>query len=234
MWTAWCVRESGSQVVGCTALLAGRAASATDADAGRQTPTRAGAGVELDESASRARALRARAGDDEALGALFRSFERDVIRLCTHLLGSADEAEDAASETFLRARRALDGYDAAQPFRPWLLSIAAHHAIDRLRRRATEKRLFDSAEPDVDATPAPGLSPLHRELNAERGRQVREAVDALPDRYRAPLVLRYYADLDYASIAAELDVSRGQVATLLFRGRQRLRALLQDEEGRAP
>jgi RNA polymerase sigma-70 factor (ECF subfamily) len=182
----------------------------------------------------RARALRARSGDDEAFGALFRSLEKDVIRLCIHLLGSADEAEDAASEAFLRARRALDGYDAAQPFRSWLLSIAAHHAIDRLRRRATEKRLFDSAELDAEATPSPGPSPLRLELNAERSRQLRAAVDALPDRYRAPLVLRYFADLDYASIADQLDVSRGQVATLLFRGRQRLRALLQDGGGEAP
>jgi len=188
----------------------------------------------LNESAIRATALRARSGDGEAFGALFRTFERDVIRLCTHLLGSADEAEDATSEAFLRARRSLDGYDASQPFRRWLLSIAAHHAIDRLRRHATEKRLFHPTEPDVEATPAPGMSPLHGELNAERGRQVRTAVDALPDRYRAPLVLRYYADLDYESIAAQLDISRGQVATLLYRGRQRLRGLLQDAAGEAP
>ena len=234
MWAAWGVRESGSQMVGCAALLAGRAVSAVEAPRGRRDPARAGAGVGLDESAIRARALRARAGDGEAFGALFRSFERDVVRLCTHLLGSADEAEDAASEAFLRARRALDGYDGARPFRPWLLSIAAHHAIDRLRRRATEKRLFDPAAPDADATAAPGMSPLHLEMNAERGRQVRAAVDALPDRYRAPLVLRYYADLDYAAIAAQLDISRAQVATLLFRGRQRLRALLQDAGGEAP
>ena len=61
---------------------------------------------------------------------------------------------------------------------------------------------------------------------AEMRRILEMRIDALPDRYRAPLVLRYYADLDYAAIGSVLGVDANQVATLLFRGRRRLRAAL--------
>ena len=66
---------------------------------------------------------------------------------------------------------------------------------------------------------------------AEEGRQLRAAIEELPDRYRVPIVLRYYADLDYGEVAETLGVSRGQVATLLFRARQRLRQGLAPERG---
>ena len=55
------------------------------------------------------------------------------------------------------------------------------------------------------------------------------AVEALPDRYRAPLVLRYYAELDYDGIAGILGVTRNQVATLLFRAKRKLRSALSGE-----
>ena len=185
---------------------------------------RRGERVQVDEAAIRVNVERARTGDAEAFGTLFRNFEADVGRLCRRMLG--DEAADATQETFLRARRSLATYDAAQPFRRWLLSIAAHHAIDRLRRRTTEGRLFEPGEIDVEALPHAGPSPLQGELQAERQRQLVAALDALPDRYRAPLVLRYFADLDYAAIAAALEITRSQVATLVFRGRRRLRERL--------
>ena len=56
--------------------------------------------------------------------------------------------------------------------------------------------------------------------------QIFDGLAALPDRYRAPLVLRYYADLDYDAIGDVLGVTRNQVATLLYRGKQRLRDAL--------
>ncbi len=180
----------------------------------------------MEESDIRAHAERARGGDTEALGVLFGAFGADVARLCTRLLGRGADAEDASGETFLRARRAFDDYDPEKPFRGWLLAIAAHHAIDRLRRRATERRIFAPADIDTVDARAPGPSPLRGELDAERRQQVIEAMDVLPDRYRAPLVLRYYAELDYAAIGKSLDLTHAQVGMLLFRARRRMRELL--------
>jgi len=172
---------------------------------------------------------RARGGDDDAFGELVRHFEADVQRLCRRLLGSAAEAEDAAQDCFLRAHGALGRYDPARPFRPWLLAIAARRSIDLLRRRQREARIFELGEREGESPSPAAATPLDHGLSAERRARLLRAVEALPDRYRAPLVLRYYADLDFAEIAEILAVSRNQVATLLFRGRQRLREAFAEE-----
>jgi RNA polymerase sigma-70 factor (ECF subfamily) len=169
---------------------------------------------------------RARAGDEAAFGELFRSFEPDVARLCARLLASPADAEDATSEAFLRSRQALEDYDPRRSFRTWLLSIAAHYCVDRLRRRNLERRLFETRELDADELVGPGPSPLQGALRAESQREVLAAIESLDDDYRVPIVLRYYAELDYAAIAESLGVTRNQVATLLFRAKRRLREKL--------
>jgi RNA polymerase sigma-70 factor (ECF subfamily) len=169
---------------------------------------------------------RARAGDGEAYGLLVTHYQPDVSRLCRRLLGSAVESEDASQESFTRAHAALASYDPARPFRRWLLAIAAHCAIDALRRRRREARLFDGEAADPGALLDPGPSPLQHGLSSELRGRLLAAIEAQPDLYRAPLVLRYYADLDYGEIAEILCVSRNQVATLLFRARARLRSEL--------
>ena len=63
---------------------------------------------------------RAREGDSEAFGELYRRFSRRVLGLCLHLLGKREDAEDATSEVFMKLRTALGRYDDALPFRPWL------------------------------------------------------------------------------------------------------------------
>ena len=67
-------------------------------------------------------------------------------------------------------------------------------------------------------------------VRAQKRNILLAALDGLPDRYRAPLVLRYFAELDYDTIAAELELTRAQVGTLLFRAKRQLRALLPTEE----
>jgi RNA polymerase sigma-70 factor (ECF subfamily) len=144
------------------------------------------------------------------------------------MLGFGSAADDAAQEVFLRARRGFDRYDAAQPFRRWLLSVAGNHCIDQLRRRSRESRLFDPGELDGDGLADPGASPLRLALNEERRAQLLAALDALPHKYRLPLVLRYFHELDYDAIAEILDATRSQVGVLLFRARRRLREQLED------
>jgi RNA polymerase sigma-70 factor (ECF subfamily) len=178
----------------------------------------------VSEDSTESAIARARSGDERAFEEVFRAWEPDVSRLCRRLLGHREAAEDAVHEVFLRVRRGLDDYDPARPFRPWLLGIASHHCIDLLRRRRTEERLFDADLRDPDDLPDAAPSPLVRLAHEEDRRALSSAIDALPPRYRLPLVLRYFNDLDYAAIAETLDVTRNQVATLLFRARRQLRA----------
>jgi RNA polymerase sigma-70 factor (ECF subfamily) len=77
----------------------------------------------------------ARAGDQSAFGRLVMAYQTPVYNLAYRMLGNAAEAEEAAQETFLRAYTHLRSYDPQRRFRSWLLSIASHYCIDRLRRR---------------------------------------------------------------------------------------------------
>lgn len=168
---------------------------------------------------------RAEGGDREAFGELYRCFSRRVLGLCLHLLGSREDAEDATSEVFLRVRAALARYDRTLPFAAWLTSIATNHCLDRLRRRRRDGRLFDP-QAEQTAISADEPSPLAELMAQEERVVVMAAVAALPEQYRVPLTLRYYAEMSYEEIAGRLGLTRQQVATSLFRARRRLRRAL--------
>lgn len=166
------------------------------------------------------------AARDADFDALYRAQSRRVLRTCRYLLGSPDEAEDAAQEVFVRARQRFEQYDRERPFSHWILAVASHHCLDRLRRRGRETRLFGTADVERAAAPAREPDPLTALLAQERGRQIREAVAALPVKYRVPLVLAYFHELAYAEIGAILGIEPGHVAVLVFRGRKQLRRML--------
>ena len=157
---------------------------------------------------------------------LYRDHYRRVFGLCRRLLGRSVQAEDAAQEVFVRAYRALDRYDTHQPFAGWILSIASNYCVDVLRSRARDGRLFDDVDTEVDALESTAPAVLDALVDAERSAQVRDAIAALPDKYRLPIVLAYYNDANYDEIAHTLGVTRNHVGVLLLRARQLLRHTL--------
>jgi RNA polymerase sigma-70 factor (ECF subfamily) len=159
----------------------------------------------------------------------FRPCATPVARLCRRLLGDG-AGEDAAHEVFLRGQRGFAGYDPALPFRGWILGIAGNLCIDLLRRRSREQRLFDTGDLDPAELRHPGPSPLGQALASERREALLAAIDALPLAQRAPLVLRYFQDLDYAAIADILDITPNQVGVQLYRARRSLRDQLGEPE----
>src|SRR4030067_1086389 len=79
--------------------------------------------------------IQAQKGDAEAFTRLVEAYQRAVFDLCYRMLGNAEDAEDAAQETFLRAYKFMRRYDLNRPFSTWILSIAAHYCIDQARHR---------------------------------------------------------------------------------------------------
>jgi RNA polymerase sigma-70 factor, ECF subfamily len=171
---------------------------------------------------------RAREHDSAALGDSYREFRPRVTRLCRYLLGNREEAEDAAGEIFARLPRAMKSYDTPLPFPRWLLSIADHYCIDLLRKRRVEQRVFVSSDPDVPEPRARAASPLEELLCGEARARVQRAIKSLSERYRVPLALRHYNDLSYDEIATALGLARANVAVLIFRAKQEIRATLAD------
>jgi RNA polymerase sigma-70 factor (ECF subfamily) len=164
---------------------------------------------------------------DQDFADIYKTHYRRVFSLCRYLLNSFDAAEDATHEVFLRAQRKLATYDPAHPFSSWLSGIATNHCIDLLRRRTTEKRIFELDGNDAaNAAPSGSISPLGEMMAAERGDDVRNALSRLSEKYRVPLVLAYYNEMSYDEIADTLGLGRNHVATLIFRGKQQLREKL--------
>src|SRR6266700_783497 len=105
---------------------------------------------------------------------IYKAYYRRVFSMCRYLLNSFDAAEDATHEVFLRAQRKLVTYDPAHPFFSWLSGIATNHCIFLLRRRTTEKRIFEVDSGDAaDAAPSRGIGALGEMVAAERGHDVR-------------------------------------------------------------
>ena len=171
----------------------------------------------------------AQMGNAAAFGRVYGEFSSRVFGLCRKMLGSQAAAEDATSEVFERAYQALDSYDRERPFDRWILTIASRHCLNRLRRERLEKRLFHDEAVEAPA-PAVAASPL---VAQEQRRLLLEAIDALPENYRLPLILKYYGDLSYGEIAEHLGTTRNNVAVLLHRAKRELRgsvSVLRKEE----
>jgi RNA polymerase sigma-70 factor (ECF subfamily) len=162
---------------------------------------------------------RARHGDEGAFSQLVEVYQRPVFNLCHRMLGDAAEAEDAAQETFIRAYTRLASYDATRKFSSWMLAIASHYCIDRLRQRRMGLVAWDDLPPSSwlsDTQPKPEEVLLDRETQ----HQVRELLDDLPPAYRAVVILRYWHELSYEEIAETLDTTVPAIKSRLFRARQ--------------
>lgn len=163
---------------------------------------------------------------------IYKTHYRRVFNLCRYLLNSFDRAEDATHEVFLRVQLKLGSYNPELPLSTWLLKIASNYCMDLLRRKSTERRIFDMDSSDAFDPPSAASSPLSEVLAAERGQDVRAAIGALAEKYRVPLVLAYYNELNYEEISEIIGAERTQVAVLIFRGKQQLRQLLLKGRGK--
>jgi RNA polymerase sigma-70 factor, ECF subfamily len=160
----------------------------------------------------------AQEGDSEAFAILVELFQRPVFNLCYRMLGTAEDAEDAAQETFIRAYQSLRRYDQSRPFGTWLLSIAAHYCIDQLRRRRYPTiSLEDMALPDLpDASP--GIE--NRLSLKEERRQVQALLEVLDPLDRAAVIMYYWYDLPYEEICQVLNLTPGALKSRLHRARR--------------
>ena len=160
----------------------------------------------------------ARRGDQTAFSRLVEAYQRPVYNLCYRMLSNAPEAEDAAQETFVRMYTKLHTYQPDRKLSSWVLSIASHYCIDRLRRRRGQWLSLDE-EPVAATLPSQNRGPEELALRAESRDEVQRLVDMLPAAYRVPLILRYWHDLSYAEIAEVMGLTVQAVKSRLHRAR---------------
>jgi RNA polymerase sigma-70 factor (ECF subfamily) len=146
------------------------------------------------------------------------------------MLGNAAEAEDAAQETFLRAYRKLGSYDPTRKFSTWLLSIASHHCIDRLRRRRVTVLSLEDENLPPSVMISSQAGPERQAMQSEREGQIQALLGTLSADYRTVVVMHYWYDFSYEEIAQATDSTVSAVKSRLFRARRMLAKQLQPDE----
>jgi RNA polymerase sigma-70 factor (ECF subfamily) len=161
-----------------------------------------------------------RRGEREAFDRLVLRYQRDVYRLCYRFVNNHEDANDLAQEAFLRAWRAIPRFRGQSSFATWLYRIAVNACLNfRALRRPVTQEL-----PEALADPVPGAEA--RLATDDEARRVREAVERLPEKQRATLILKVYHELTHEEVAQILGSTVGTVKANLFHALANLRRLV--------
>lgn len=156
----------------------------------------------------------AQQGDLAAMEGLFARHERAIVTVCYSVLGSREDAEDAAQEAFILAVRGLKGFRGSSAFRTWLYRIAVNTCLNHKRRSKSEERWLDVASGHSVASPEQGaLTRIH----------AAQALSRLMPRQRAVIILREVQGLSAQEIGQTMGWNEQKVRNELFRARQVLR-----------
>jgi RNA polymerase sigma-70 factor (ECF subfamily) len=173
--------------------------------------------------------LRVREGDPSSFGLLLERHRGPVIHFFYRMVQNQAVAEELAQEVFLRVYRSRESYEPTAKFTTWLFRIATHLGLNWIRDGRNERRQ-DSLDDDGDgaARQVPDRTRnVEQELvyQAKLG-EVRQAIENLPSKQRAAVVMHKYQELEYAQIADVLRCSESAVKSLLFRAYEALRSRL--------
>jgi RNA polymerase sigma-70 factor (ECF subfamily) len=181
----------------------------------------------LDERALIERCI---AGDAAAFEPLVEKYRQRVWRLAYQVLRDREEAWDVAQEAFVRAFHSLPSFRGQAAFYTWLFRITVNLATDRHRQRGAQARAFGpervSEEEWARTTPDPGGGPDREAARAEQRERISRALDALPPKARAIIMLSDVEGLSYREIAEVLNCPIGTVMSRLHNARKRLKGLL--------
>ena len=180
--------------------------------------------------------LRVRAGDAPAFAELVERYQQRVVGIMHHLLGNREEAEDLAQEVFIRVYRAREEYVPSAKFTTWLFRIATNLALNSIRDNRHQKREMSIDAPitaDAEDGDEKTFEIADKQQTAEqklvedaRKKMIRHAIEKLPEKQRAAVLLHKYQELDYAEIAKILSCSESALKSLLFRAYEALRVEL--------
>jgi RNA polymerase sigma-70 factor, ECF subfamily len=171
---------------------------------------------------------------DLAFEGLVRARQDRVYSIALRILGDPTEAEDAAQDVFMRAYRSLTGWETSRirelRLDAWLATIVVNVARTRIRKRAVASRESLTFLDELEHPTAAASETPHERLARNEARRTWAArLLGLPERYRAPVVLRHVDGLSYDDIAIALDRPEGTVKAQVHRGLALLRAMVDSD-----
>ena len=171
--------------------------------------------------------LLVREGDDTSFALLLERHRGPVVHFMYRMVQNQAVSEELAQEVFLRVYRSRETYEPTAKFTTWLFRIATHVALNSIRDRKKEKghesldeEMLDGMERQVaDRQPTVEQEMVHE----VKLREVRQAIEDLPAKQRAAVLMHKYEGLDYTQIAGVLSCSESAIKSLLFRAYEALR-----------
>lgn len=166
---------------------------------------------------------RVREGDDDAFGEIIDRYKDSLVNYLTHLVRSRDRAEEIAQDAFVRLYRSAANYRERERLGPYLFRIATNLTVSEIRRERRWSLLLPRLGASTSTyTPSPDANLVTDEIQ----RHVSAALDRLPVKYRAPLVLFEIEEWSYDEIAKALDIRVGTVKSRISRARELMRRSL--------
>jgi RNA polymerase sigma-70 factor (ECF subfamily) len=180
--------------------------------------------------------LDVKAGDQQSFELLLQRYRTPLVNFLYRMVRNREQAEDLAQEVFLRVYRAREDYEPSAKFTTWLFRIATNLALNSVRDHRYEK-LEVSMDAPIVADAEDGeermmeLADEHPDIEQHlvdeaRKKMIRHAIEKLPEKQRAAVLLHKYQELDYAEIAKILQCSESALKSLLFRAYETLRVEL--------
>jgi RNA polymerase sigma-70 factor (ECF subfamily) len=175
-----------------------------------------------------------RRGDERAFLAVFNSLHPMMVTIARGYVGSHDQAEEVAQETWVAVVRGLAGYRGACALSTWIVSILIRKAKSHTARQQRESRSSRATDCSSWASGGNALpTPEDICLGDEERELIWSAIRELPERLRLVLTLRDIHGLDAESVSETLGVSAANLRVLLHRARKRLGVLLREPPGRS-
>jgi RNA polymerase sigma-70 factor (ECF subfamily) len=176
-----------------------------------------------------------REGDDTSFALLLERHRGPVIHFLYRMVQNQAVSEELAQEVFLRVYRSRATYEPTAKFTTWMFRIATHLALNWIRdgkkergQESLNEELLDGAEGrGVMRQVADQQPTIEQEMVAKvRVREVRQAIETLPAKQRAAVLMHKYEGLEYSQIARALECSESATKSLLFRAYEALRVRL--------
>ena len=168
-------------------------------------------------------AMQVQKGDAAFFGILMQRYEQKLTRYARKFLVTGEDTKDLLQDIFIKAYVNLQGFDASRRFSPWIYRIAHNEFVNAIKKRSGKMTFslsdFDTILPHPVAKEDSGTEAERRELRA----MLEHGVQELDPKYREPLVLYYFEDMDYRAIAEVLRLPVSTVGIRLQRGKAMLR-----------
>jgi RNA polymerase sigma-70 factor (ECF subfamily) len=162
-------------------------------------------------------------GDPEAYGALVNQHQKMIRAIAFRMTGSLDDAEELAQDAFLRAYQQLAVFNGSSKFSTWLCRIAINLSLDWRRRESRRDEIYSKWAADAVSENHPDVG-----FPDELSRRVQVALDLLPVKQRAAVVLTIYENQSHAEAAKNLGCTEATISWRVFAARQKLKRFLKD------